>query len=601
MFPFPLRSPPLPSSPQNTGYAWAYEVAAPSSGDRKAAREERRGDLVVGQYSVVEPDGSLRVVDYFVKPETGFRASVNNDAEVMAQRVAAQYPGADVFQDPQLRSQRPQVTQDVFQMPQTSPAATSHFETPQFRSQSPQVTQDVFQRPQTSSQVPDHFKSPHFRTQRPQVTQDAFQRPQTSSQVPDHFTSPHFRDQTRDSQLKDHFQSPHSRDHILSPHLKDTVQSPLVTDHFKAPQFRDQFQRPQSRDPAQSPQFRLQSQSPRLQDSFTGPFKEFGNLFRSPQFGSHQLGQVFQLPQIGGQVAGQPFTEFQFQHPHFGQHHILTPQLQNQPLIFPYPHPFPIPLPHLRQDVSAQSLDRLQSSPFRMQQLFDSHQATGNPFSHPTFSKHQFLNQPDQTRSEHTKEQSHGQPRSDPTQEDQFRGHGVVKDDFQGQQAQREQLKPQQARADTPQGRDQKDRFPQQVQGSADQLRSQDFSRDHAQRQQFSEGVFQNPQSRFQHEKQDSRDSLQRQQQFNDQPVSRSPTVMSSVPGSGVTLKTSLSNVDSQRHTQSPGRPLPTAAASSALTQDRNRARGFTSAHARPEARPEARPSPEQSPVTTLV
>ncbi|ROT75428.1 putative cuticular protein RR-2 family member 7 isoform X1 [Penaeus vannamei] len=63
----------------NPEYAWAYEVDARSTGDMKSAREERRGDVVVGQYSVMDPDGSLRVVDYSVAPGTGFQATVRKE------------------------------------------------------------------------------------------------------------------------------------------------------------------------------------------------------------------------------------------------------------------------------------------------------------------------------------------------------------------------------------------------------------------------------------------------------------------------------------------------------------------------------------------
>ncbi|XP_068237563.1 GATA zinc finger domain-containing protein 14-like isoform X1 [Palaemon carinicauda] len=63
----------------NPEYTWAYAVDAKSTGDMKSAREERRGDVVVGQYSVVDPDGTLRTVDYSVAPGTGFQATVTKE------------------------------------------------------------------------------------------------------------------------------------------------------------------------------------------------------------------------------------------------------------------------------------------------------------------------------------------------------------------------------------------------------------------------------------------------------------------------------------------------------------------------------------------
>ncbi|XP_066965619.1 uncharacterized protein [Macrobrachium rosenbergii] len=63
----------------NPEYTWAYAVDAKSTGDMKSAREERRGDVVVGQYSVMDPDGTLRTVDYSVGPGTGFQAKVTKE------------------------------------------------------------------------------------------------------------------------------------------------------------------------------------------------------------------------------------------------------------------------------------------------------------------------------------------------------------------------------------------------------------------------------------------------------------------------------------------------------------------------------------------
>ncbi|XP_042221603.1 putative mediator of RNA polymerase II transcription subunit 26 [Homarus americanus] len=60
-----------------TPYHWAYEVRAPSTGDHKSQVEHREVDGVVrGRYSVVEPDGSLRIVSYMAHPDDGFKATV---------------------------------------------------------------------------------------------------------------------------------------------------------------------------------------------------------------------------------------------------------------------------------------------------------------------------------------------------------------------------------------------------------------------------------------------------------------------------------------------------------------------------------------------
>ncbi|XP_046393322.1 cuticle protein 19-like [Ischnura elegans] len=58
-------------------YNYDYGVNDPHTGDRKSAWESRDGDVVKGQYSLVEPDGSVRTVDYHADPHNGFNAVVH--------------------------------------------------------------------------------------------------------------------------------------------------------------------------------------------------------------------------------------------------------------------------------------------------------------------------------------------------------------------------------------------------------------------------------------------------------------------------------------------------------------------------------------------
>lgn len=46
------------------------------TGDQKSQHEVRDGGVVKGSYSVVEPDGSVRVVDYAADDVNGFNAVV---------------------------------------------------------------------------------------------------------------------------------------------------------------------------------------------------------------------------------------------------------------------------------------------------------------------------------------------------------------------------------------------------------------------------------------------------------------------------------------------------------------------------------------------
>ncbi|XP_026328489.1 paternally-expressed gene 3 protein-like [Hyposmocoma kahamanoa] len=62
----------------NPKYAYEYAVNDPHTGDIKHQKEERNGEVVKGQYSLVEPDGSVRTVHYVADWETGFHADVRN-------------------------------------------------------------------------------------------------------------------------------------------------------------------------------------------------------------------------------------------------------------------------------------------------------------------------------------------------------------------------------------------------------------------------------------------------------------------------------------------------------------------------------------------
>ncbi|KAM3962390.1 cuticular protein RR-2 motif 129 [Aphomia sociella] len=58
-------------------YAFNYGVKDPHTGDIKSQQEERDGDVVKGSYSLVEPDGSTRTVDYSADDHNGFNAVVH--------------------------------------------------------------------------------------------------------------------------------------------------------------------------------------------------------------------------------------------------------------------------------------------------------------------------------------------------------------------------------------------------------------------------------------------------------------------------------------------------------------------------------------------
>ncbi|XP_060801091.1 cuticle protein 18.6-like [Amyelois transitella] len=61
-------------------YDYAYSVADPHTGDHKSQHESRDGDAVHGFYSLVQPDGSVRKVEYTADDHNGFNAVVHNTA-----------------------------------------------------------------------------------------------------------------------------------------------------------------------------------------------------------------------------------------------------------------------------------------------------------------------------------------------------------------------------------------------------------------------------------------------------------------------------------------------------------------------------------------
>ncbi|CAL8137534.1 unnamed protein product [Orchesella dallaii] len=65
-------------------YNYGYSVSDALTGDQKQASESRDGDLVQGQYSLVEPDGAIRTVTYTADAINGFNAVVSRQAPAVA-------------------------------------------------------------------------------------------------------------------------------------------------------------------------------------------------------------------------------------------------------------------------------------------------------------------------------------------------------------------------------------------------------------------------------------------------------------------------------------------------------------------------------------
>lgn len=72
----------------NPAYSFAYDVQDALTGDSKSQIESRANGIVRGQYTVADPDGTRRIVDYYADPVHGFNAVVRKGPQVVVARAA---------------------------------------------------------------------------------------------------------------------------------------------------------------------------------------------------------------------------------------------------------------------------------------------------------------------------------------------------------------------------------------------------------------------------------------------------------------------------------------------------------------------------------
>lgn len=63
----------------NPQYSFSYDIHDSLTGDAKSQTESRDGDVVKGQYSLIEADGTRRIVDYTADSVNGFNAVVHKE------------------------------------------------------------------------------------------------------------------------------------------------------------------------------------------------------------------------------------------------------------------------------------------------------------------------------------------------------------------------------------------------------------------------------------------------------------------------------------------------------------------------------------------
>ncbi|CAH1964330.1 unnamed protein product [Acanthoscelides obtectus] len=76
----------------NPQYQFGYDVQDALTGDSKSQIESRNGDVVQGSYSLTDPDGTRRTVDYTADPINGFNAVVRKEPLAAAAIVAKAAP-----------------------------------------------------------------------------------------------------------------------------------------------------------------------------------------------------------------------------------------------------------------------------------------------------------------------------------------------------------------------------------------------------------------------------------------------------------------------------------------------------------------------------
>ncbi|GJQ69928.1 hypothetical protein Trydic_g22464 [Trypoxylus dichotomus] len=74
-------------------YVFNYGVEDGHTGDHKQQAEERHGDRVVGEYSLLEPDGTHRIVRYEADDKNGFNAKVIRRGHAIHPEIHGGYGG----------------------------------------------------------------------------------------------------------------------------------------------------------------------------------------------------------------------------------------------------------------------------------------------------------------------------------------------------------------------------------------------------------------------------------------------------------------------------------------------------------------------------
>ncbi|XP_026761327.3 uncharacterized protein LOC113520252 [Galleria mellonella] len=101
--------------PTDTEYKYSYNIEDPTTGDTKSQYEVRHGGTVSGAYSVIDPDGTKRTVEYTADPKEGFKAVVRKEPaeNVVSQKESQYIPKENTYQYDARYQAKPDYVTDV--------------------------------------------------------------------------------------------------------------------------------------------------------------------------------------------------------------------------------------------------------------------------------------------------------------------------------------------------------------------------------------------------------------------------------------------------------------------------------------------------------
>ncbi|XP_011302743.1 larval cuticle protein A2B-like [Fopius arisanus] len=104
-------------------YKFSYGVHDSLTGDAKTHEETRHGDSVEGSYSLIEADGSKRIVHYTADDHNGFNAVVEKQPAVHPVPVPAPAPVVQAVQAPVLFKSQLYHAQPAYKIAPVAPVA----------------------------------------------------------------------------------------------------------------------------------------------------------------------------------------------------------------------------------------------------------------------------------------------------------------------------------------------------------------------------------------------------------------------------------------------------------------------------------------------